>query len=309
MDKLTSMKVFAAVARDGSFTAAARELEISKAMASKHIRHLENVLGARLLNRTNRRVSLTEAGTLYRERCQQVLEDIDECERLVSEGNAAPRGLLKLSAPTSFGTFHLVPALAAYQAIYPEVRVQLVLQDRSADLVEEGLDLAIRLGTLADSSFIARPLASARLVICGAPAYFEARGVPESPEDLAHHSCLVYTQWLPRGEWRLKGQDGEVSVPVGGSFQATTGDALRIAALHGCGLVQLATYVVGPDLKAGRLRAVLQTYEPEPLPIHALYPHRRHLSATVRSFVDFLHARLQPKPYWETSAEDAVGAP
>jgi DNA-binding transcriptional LysR family regulator len=299
MDKLTSMKVFAAVARGGSFSLAARELDISKAMASKHVRHLENLLGARLFNRTNRRISLTEAGTLYRERCQQVLEDIDETERVVSEGNALPRGMLKLTAPTSFGTFHLVPALAAYKSLYPEVRVQLVLQDQAVDLVEEGLDLAVRLGRPADSTLIARPLASARLMVCGAPAYLESHGVPETLEDLADHSCLIYTQWVPRGAWRFKNRHGEFSVPVSGSFQATTGDALRIAAIHGCGLVQLATYVVGPDLKAGTLRAVLGTYEPDPLPIHALYPHRRHLSATVRTFVEFLHARFQPKPYWE----------
>lgn len=306
MDKLTSMKVFMAVAQAGSFSAAAEGLNISKAMASKHIRNLENRLGARLLNRTNRRLSLTEVGALYRDRCQQILEDLEETELLVSQRSAQPRGTLKVIAPTSFGTFHLVPAITDFKALWPEVKVQLVLNDRPVDLVEEGSDVGVRVGKLGDSSLISRPLASARLVVCGAPAYFVEHGIPNSPSDLANHNCLIYTQGTHRGEWLFAGPKGEFAVPVSGNFEASVGDAVRIAAIQGCGLVQLATYVVGDDLRAGRLQAVVTDYEPDAIPIHAVYPHRRLLSATVRSFVEFLQARFQPTPYWDKAVAEYV---
>lgn len=306
MDKLTSMKVFTAVAQAGSFSAAAEALAISKAMASKHVLDLENRLGARLLNRNNRCLRLTEIGTLYRDRCQQILEDLEETELLVSQRNTEPRGTLKVTAPTSFGTFHLVPAITDFKALWPEVKVQLALNDRPLDLVEEGLDVGVRVGKLADSSLIARPLASVRPVVCGAPAYFDDHGVPNVPGDLAKHNCLLYTQWIPRGEWLFRGPKGEFSVPVSGNFEANAGDAVRIAAIQGCGLAQLATYVVGEDLQAGRLRAVLTHYEPDPIPIHAVYPHRRLLSATVRSFVEFLQARFRYTPYWDKPLAEHV---
>jgi len=298
MDKLTSMKVFATVVQSGSFTAAADVLGLSKAMVSKHIHSLENLLGVRLLNRTNRRLHLTEAGAAYLERCRQILNAVEEAERAVAELNAKPQGALKLTSPTSFGTFHLVPVIADYEKLYPEVKVLLSLQDLPMDLVEEGLDLAIRVGKLPDSSLVARPLASVRVVVCGAPSYFKTHGVPQTPDDLAQHNCLLYTEWTPKGEWLFKGPEGEFSVPVSGDFEANLGDAVRMAAISGRGLVQLPAYVVGPDLKAGKLRAVLTDFAPDKMPIYAVYPHREHLAATVRTFVEFLQERFQRDPCW-----------
>jgi DNA-binding transcriptional LysR family regulator len=168
------------------------------------------------------------------------------------------------------------------------------------------VDVAVRVGRLGDSNLVARPLASVRLIVCGAPAYFAEHGTPQIPSDLAHHNCLIYTQGAPRGKWLFREPEGDIAVPVSGNFEASAGDAVRIAAIRGCGLAQLATYVVGADLQAGRLQAVLIEYEPEAIPIHAVYPQRRLLSATVRAFVEFLQARFQPIPYWdETLAEPA----
>ncbi len=299
MDKFTNMKVFVAVVQAGSFSAAAEALDLSKAMISKRIKHLEEALGVRLLNRTNRSLSLTEVGAIYLDQCQQILAQVEEADLAIAQLNSQPQGILKVTAPTSFGTFYLVPAITDYKRRYPEVKVQLVLNDRPVDLVEEGLDFGIRVGRLKDSNLIARQLASVRLVVCGAPAYFERHGIPRVPADLISHNCLLYTQQTPKDEWEFKGPKEGFSVRVGGDFEATVGDAVRIAAIQGLGLVQLATYVVGSDLKAGRLQAVLTEYEPDEIPIHAVYPHRRHLSAKVRTFVEFLHARFQPKPDWD----------
>jgi DNA-binding transcriptional LysR family regulator len=298
MDKLASMKVFATVVQTGSFSAAAETLDLSKAMVSKHIHALEDLLGARLLNRTNRRLHLTEAGATYLELCKPILTAVKEAERAVLEMNTEPRGALKLTAPSSLGTFHLVPAIADYEKRYPEVRVLLSLQDPRVDLVEEGFDLAIRVGKLPDSSLIARQLASVPVVVCGAPAYLESHGIPRTPDDLTEHNCLLYTEWAPKGQWRFKGPEGEFLVPVSGDFEANLGDAVRMAAVSGRGLVQLLAYVVDSDLRAGRLRAVLTNYAPDEMPIHAVYPHRKHLAATVRTFVEFLQERFQKDPDW-----------
>lgn len=299
MDKFTNMKVFVAVVQAGGFSAAAEALDLSKAMISKRIKHLEDTLGVRLLNRTNRSLSLTEVGAIYLEQCQQILAQVEEADLAITQLNSQPQGILKVTAPTSFGTFHLVPAIADYKVRYPEVKVHLALNDRLVDLVEEGLDIGVRVGRLQDSNLIARQLASVRLVVCGAPAYFKRHGVPQVPADLMQHNCLLYTQQTPKDKWEFKGTEGGFSVRVAGDFEAMVGDAVRIAAIQGLGLVQLTTYVVGQDLKAGRLLAVLTEYEPDEIPIHAVYPHRRGLSATVRTFVEFLHARFYPKPDWD----------
>jgi DNA-binding transcriptional LysR family regulator len=176
--------------------------------------------------------------------------------------------------------------------------VHLALNDRPVDLVGEGLDLEVRVGRLRDSNFIARQFASVRRVVCGASAYFERHGVPQVPADLIDHNCLLYTQQTPKDKWKFKGPEGDLLVRVAGDFEAMVGDAVRMAAIHGLGLIQLATHMIEQDLKAGRLRAVLTEYEPDGVPIYAVYPHRRHLSSTVRTFVEFLHARFQPKPDW-----------
>lgn len=300
MDKLTSMKVFAKVAQSGSYAAAAKELRISRAMATKHVMHLENTLGVRLFNRTTRRISLTEAGAAYLDRCVQIVEDIEETELSVTRLHTEPQGLLRISTPPFFGTFHLAPTIAAYLKQYPKVRVDLVVRGGAVDMMAEGLDLAIRLGELPDSSLVARKLASSPRVVCGSSAYFEKYGRPKVPQDLREHNCLINWGFEPYDLWKFTAPDGElISVRVSGTLKANTADPLRLAAIHGAGLAALPTYIAGQDLSKGRLEAVLQEYKLPSMDIYAVYPHRRHLSAKVRTFLDFLAERLHPIPYWE----------
>jgi DNA-binding transcriptional LysR family regulator len=305
MDKLTSMLVFTKVAKAGSFAAAAKELGLSRAMATKHVMQLENGLGIRLLNRTTRNLNLTEVGAVYLERCRQILDDMEEMELAVTRLQTEPRGLLKVSATPFFGSYHLIPAISAYMEVYPDVHVDLTLQASYVDLIEEGFDLAIQLDELQDSSLIARSLGTSQRVVCGSPAYFKKFGTPKSPEELRNHNCLVNLSLAPRDQWQFNIPGGEtMTIKVQGTLQANVADALRIAALSGLGLVILPTYMVGQDIRKSRLQAVLTEYVPAPLEIHAVYPHRKHLSAKVRTFVDFLHDRFHPKPYWEEWAQD-----
>lgn len=306
MDKLTSMLVFTKVAKAGSFASAAKELGLSRAMATKHVMQLENGLGIRLLNRTTRNLSLTEVGMVYLERCLQILDEIEEMEIAVTRLQTEPRGTLKVNATPFFGAYHLAPAISAYTEIYPDVNVELVLQAGYVDLIEEGFDLAIHLDELRDSSLIARKLGSSQRVVCGAPSYFQRHGVPKTPDDLRKHNCLINFSLPPRDQWQFSVPGGETTVVrVTGSMQANVADALRMAALSGLGLVLLPTYMVGQDIRKGRLQTVLTDYVPAPLEIHAVYPHRKHLSAKVRTFVDFLHERFHPKPYWEDWAQSS----
>jgi DNA-binding transcriptional LysR family regulator len=299
VDKLISMKVFEKVAKLNSFSAAADDMGLSKAMVSKHIASLENSLDVLLLNRTTRRLSLTESGAAYLERVKNILADIEETELAVSTLSSEPRGTLKLTAPTSFGAFHLARAIGGYNQIYPQVQVEMFLTERLHDLAEDGLDLAIHVGHLEDSSLIAKRLASARMVVCGSPAYFEKYGLPETPEDLVDHKCLIFTPRTPANEWSFQKDSKKFNVRVSGDIRSNIGDALRVAAMQDSGLIQLPTYMTGLDIKAGRLQAVLEDYEPPESPINALYLHRKHLSAKVRTFVDYLYEILQPVPYWD----------
>ncbi|MBV8235668.1 MAG: LysR family transcriptional regulator [Acidimicrobiia bacterium] len=299
MDRLAAMEAFVRVVERGGFTAAAEELRLSRAMVSKHVQDLEEHLGARLLNRTTRKVSLTEAGRVYYERSLQLLADLAETEEAVGELQARPRGRLRVNAPVSFGALHLAAAVADYMAAYPEVTVELTLNDRIVDLVEEGYDLALRIARLTDSSLIARRLAPCRMAVCASPAYLGRAGQPEHPDDLTRHNCLGYSYGQARDEWRFDGPEGAASVRVRGTLQANNGDALRAAALRGAGLVLLPSFIVGADLTAGRLVPVLSGYRVPELGIHAVYPHSRHLSAKVRSFVDFLVPRYGETPTWD----------
>lgn len=305
MDKLTSMLVFTKVAKAGSFASAAKELGLSRAMATKHVMQLENGLGIRLLNRTTRNLSLTEVGMVYLERCLQILDEMEEMEIAVTRLQTEPRGILKVSATPFFGAYHLAPAIAAYTEVYPDVNVELMLQASYIDLIEEGFDLAIHLDELRDSSLIARKLGSSQRLVCGAPSYFKKHGVPKTPDDLRKHNCLVNSILPPRDQWQFSIPGGETTVVrVSGTMHSNVADALRMAGLSGLGLVLLPTYMVGQDIRKGRLQAVLTDYVPAPLEIHAVYPHRKHLSAKVRTFVDFLHERFHPKPYWEEWSQE-----
>jgi len=299
MDKLNSIRVFLQVARLGSFSAAAGHLNISKAMASKHVRNLETLLDVRLFNRTTRHLSLTESGAIYRDRVQGILEELEETESSIARLNAEPSGTLRVMAPTSFGSFHLTRAIAEYRKIYPKVSIDMVFTARTPDFVGEGLDLAIRTGDLKDSNQIARKLSQSRLVVCGSPDYLDTHGVPEIPSDLKEHNCLVYLPRSPVGAWPFTGEEGSYVVRVNGDVKANTGDALRMSAIRGCGLIQLPTYMLGLDIKAGRLKILLEDFEPPARPIYAVYLHRKHLSAKISTFVDFLYQLYQPTPYWE----------
>lgn len=295
MDKLTSMNVFVRVAKAGSFAGGARELDISRAMATKHIMQLESSLGTRLFNRTTRSLSLTDVGASYLERCQQVLLDVEEMEAAVTHLQTEPRGVLKISAPPVIGATHITRAIAEFLKIHSDLTVDLILQSSPGDMIDEGIDIAIYLGTLDDTSMVARKLASSSMIVCGAPAYFERYGIPEKPEDLLNHSCLVNWASAPRNKWHFKSDSGNSTILVNGRMQANVADALRLAAIEGLGLVMLASYVVSRDIEKGKLKAVLENYTLPPLDIHAVYPHRKYLSAKVRRFLEFLQNWLGPK--------------
>ncbi len=300
MDKLTGMRVFAEVARLGSFSAASEKLELSRAMTTKHVAKLENSLDVRLLNRTTRRVSLTEVGIAYLERIRPILSEIEETELSVTTLSSEPRGLLKVVAPTNFGAFHIGRLLTEYMELYPEIKVELTLSDRPVDLVEEGMDLALRVGKLDDSSLIAIKFSYTRNVLCASPDYLEINGTPTHPEQLKEHNCLIFTPGTPQDEWRFRENGRNFVVKIDGNMRSNVGDPLRIGATKGLGLIQQPAYMVWQDLVEGRLKAILTEFEPPPRPINAIYIHRRHLSAKVRTFVTFLQENLQKDPYWET---------
>jgi DNA-binding transcriptional LysR family regulator len=300
MRDLTGISVFAAVVEAGSFTAAARALGLSKSAVSKQVARLEDRLGARLLNRTTRRLSLTEVGRAFYERCQRIVAEAEEAELAVTTLQEQPRGVLRVNVPMSFGLLHIAPALPAFTERYPELKVDLTLNDRVIDVIEEGADLAIRIAEMPDSSLICRKLADARLVTCAAPSYLERCGRPASPADIAGHNCLVYS-YLGRGNlWPfLDGDGGITEVPVDGTMKANNGDILHAVALSGIGLLRTPTFISGPDIRAGRLEMVLRDHEPPPRGIYAVYPHNRHLSTKVRLFVDHLVECFAPTPYWD----------
>ncbi len=292
MDKLTSMNVFVKVARAGSFAAAARELGISRAMATKHIMFLEKQLHTRLFNRTTRSLSLTEAGAAYLERCQEVLLDVEEMEAAITHLQHEPRGVLKISAPPVIGATQIAPALTDYMKEYPHIDVDMALHGGHTDLIEEGFDIGIWLGELSDTSLVARKLARSQLVVCASPDYLAQKGVPEQPEDLEEHSCLVNWAMAPRNKWLFKGVLGKLEIKVSGRMQANMADPIRIGAINGLGIVMLPRYIVGRDIEKGKLQPILEDYAIEPMPIHAVYPHRKYLSTKVRIFIEYLQAWL-----------------
>jgi len=295
MDRLTGMTVFVSVARAGSFIGGARELSISRAMATKHIAQLESHLGARLFNRTTRSLSLTDVGAAYLKRCKTVLTDIEDMEGAVTQLHTEPRGKLKVSAPTVIGALYVAPAIAEFLALHKDLSVNLILQSNFGDMVEEGIDVALTFGDLGDTSLIAKQMASSSLLVCGSPDYFEANGRPLIPEDLGDHSCLVNWAIPPRNKWIFKGLEGKREIEVSGRLQANAADPIRIAAKKSLGLVMLPEYIVSKDIEKGHLEVVLQDYAVEPMHIHAVYPHRKYLSAKVRAFLIFLEDWLRTR--------------
>ncbi|SDF70782.1 MULTISPECIES: LysR family transcriptional regulator [unclassified Duganella] len=284
MDKLRSMEVFVGVADAGSFTAAARAFDLSVVMVGKHIAELEQRLGARLLNRTTRRQSLTEIGEQYCEQCRQILAHVQSAESGALAMRSGARGNLRISAPVAFGSALLAPRLPIYMAAHPEVSVDLELSERISDVVEEGLDAAIRIGRLEDSSMIARPLKPYGMVICAAPAYLAQYGAPATPADLARHQCLDFLHWRRVVRWKLDAQ----AAPQPSRFRSNNGQALKQMALNGFGLAMLAEIVVAEEIADGRLVPLLSDYLPPLRPLHLIYPRGRQATPKQRSFVDFV---------------------
>ncbi len=301
MDRLTSMRVFAAVTRLGSFAAAADEMGISNAMCSKYVRDLEEKLGARLLNRTTRQLSLTEVGSAYHNRVLAILSDVEEAEQFVSEMQNRPVGTLRIMSPPSFGAFHISRAVKGYKEQYPDVAIELILSDDFDNLVDSGVDLAFRVGPLEDSSVIALPMSSSRLVVSGSEDYFQRHGKPQGIDDLKDHVCLTMGQNLVFPTyWKFKVNGKEEKIDIDSTYlKANIADALRVAAINGSGLAQLPSYMIGLDIQYGKLRPVLEQYEPAALPINLVYAHRKHMSLKIRSFVDYMKGFFDDPPYWD----------
>lgn len=289
MDRLQTLSEFLAVADEGSYTAAARKLGTSKSQISKHIQALETHLGARLFHRTTRRLSLTESGTRFAERARQILDALEHAEREAGDLYARPRGRLRLNVPMSFGRLHLGQAMPEFLRRYPELKVDVSLNDRYVDLVEEGFDAAIRIGELSDSSLIARRIATSSRWVCAAPGYLARQGEPDHPEGLRNHRCLLYAYSHQYGEWEFRHRNGErLSVPVDGDLRANNGEFLVEAACNGTGLIFTPDFIAADAVRSGRLQRVLADWEAPPLNIYAVYPYTREVSAKVRAFVDFL---------------------
>jgi DNA-binding transcriptional LysR family regulator len=306
MDKLDAMQAFAKVVALGSYAEAGRALGLTRSAVSKAVMELEQLLGARLLDRTTRRVGPTEAGLAYYERCIDILASIEETELQVSRLHDEPKGVLKVNAPASFGALYLGPVIADVMAAYPDLKVAMTLNDRFIDPIEEGVDVTIRIATLEDSSLIARKLAPARRVLVASPEYLARSGEPRSPDELAHHRCLNYGHTTTLQRWRLTHEGSEIVVPISSFLCSNNGDVLKAAALAGQGITKLPTFLVGPDVEAQRLRVVMTDYPPTELGIYALYAPNRFLAAKTRVLIDSLVDRFGDQPVWDQSLRRAA---
>lgn len=286
------MRAFAAVVAAGGFTAAAAKTGSTPQLVSKYVAALEDDLGTRLLNRTTRRVALTEAGRAYHPRCVSLLEQFDDLRALMREERTRPRGLLTIAAPVTFGELHLAPAVQDFARQWPEVAVDLRLTDRFVDLVEEGVDMAIRIGRLDDSALVARRLTDAPILCVASPAYLADAPPLRAPDDLKDHACIVDSNFREPEVWPFRSHDAPVSVRVAGKLRANSAAAVRAMALAGAGVALCPAYVVGGDVAAGRLVALFGRADLT-LGVHAVYPSVRHLTARVRAFADFLGRRFR----------------
>lgn len=300
MDRLRAFEVFTTVVARNGFARAADALDTSPANVTRYVADLEAHLGARLLNRTSRRISLTEAGAALYERLRNVLDDVAEAEAAASADSRAPRGRLRINAPLSFGVLHLAPLWPRFMAAYPEVDLDINLSDRVVDLVEEGFDLAIRISRGGSQAHVARKLATSHNIVCASPDYVAAHGAPASPAELEHHACVAYTQTPAPDEWQFLDASGQpYAARIRSRFAANNGDTVRAMALSGQAIAWLPTFLAGDDLRAGRLVHLMPDHAPPPIDILAVYPSRRHLSAKVRAMVDFLADAFRGVPVWE----------
>ena len=293
MDKFDSIRAFTQVVVFGGFAAAAREMGLSRSAVNKLVIALENELGVQLLHRSTRVVTPTETGLAFYERCVEILASLEEAERAISQLHEEPRGRLRVNAPMSFGTMHLAPALADFLVQYPALQVQLTLNDRFIDPLEEGFDVTVRIAKpQASASLIVHPLVSAQRALCAAPSYLETHGIPTHPNELRHYSCLHYGQLALEDQWTLIGADGEHKISVTGVLCSNNGEVLKEAAVRGLGITLLPEFIIEPELQQGNLQIILPSYHPPELCIYAIYPVNRHLSTKIRLLVDFLQQRF-----------------
>ncbi len=307
--KLIAMNAFAAVVEAGSFTGAAGAKGLSKAALSRHVAQLEDRLGVRLLNRTTRRLSLTEAGRAFYEGCQRMLSEAEAAEVQVTALAARPRGVLRLSAPVSFAYWYLNPLLGPFLEACPELELDLVLGDRVVDLVEEGFDAAVRIGRLADSTLIAKRLCGLESYLVAAPGYLERAGVPQDPRALKAHNCLLYSYRQEGRHWRFQGSEGSVAVEVSGRALANNGDVLLSLALAGQGIALLPSFFAAEALRAGRLKRLLPGWRiGQDDAVSVVYPARRNAPPKLRALLDFLAGQLGDPPPWERDLPPAIAA-
>jgi DNA-binding transcriptional LysR family regulator len=299
IDLLMGMRVFTAVVDAGNFAKAADKLDLSRGMTSRYVAQIEAHLGVRLLNRTTRRLSLTEIGNDYYQRATQVLALVDEAGHAAAHEAATPSGTLRINTSVAFGARHLGGAISAYLQRYPDVRADVTLNDRVVDLVEEGFDLAIRIARSVDPGLVARRITRARTVACASPAYIRKHGMPKSPSDLARHNCLTYAYAGLQNEWHFARGKREETVKVAGNLHGNNGDILCRAAADGLGVTVQPTFLVYELLQARKLVRVVEGWEADELTVFAVYPSRRFLPPKVRSFIDFIVAHFGDKPYWD----------
>lgn len=301
MDVLAGMRVFTTVVDAASFAAAAERLELSRGMASRYVAQMESHLGIRLLNRTTRRLSLTEAGREYYDRATQVLAMADEAEKAAASGSIAPTGLLRVTTGVAFGARQLPPAVRGYLDRYPNVRIELSVNDRIVDLVDEGFDLAVRIARRLDPGLVARPMAQARLVACASPDYVERRGMPRSPRELAKHDCLTYAYATPK-VWRFTRRGKTQEIKVAGPVHSNNGAILAAMAAEGNGICLEPAFIVDDLLRSGRLVRLLPGWDTDLFTIYAVYPSRTLLPAKVRTFVDYLVEHFRENTFWDEGA-------
>lgn len=303
MDRFEDMRTFVRVVEAGSISQAAERMNLAKSAVSRRITELENRLGVQLFRRTTRKLNLTATGRSFYARCVRLLADLEEAELAVSQEHGTLQGILRVAAPLSFGLLHLGAAITDFMAAHPKVTFELDFNDRQVDLLQEEVDVAIRIARLSDSSFIARRLAPIRALACASPEYLARRGAPHTPLELRQHPCLVYSNAPEIGLWRYQDQDGkEGSIRVPAYLQANNGDFLRQAAIAGQGILLGPTFILYQALAQKQLIPILTDYTWPILNVYALYPQTRHLSQRVRAFVDFLAARFAGTPYWELKA-------
>ncbi|MGJ5175691.1 LysR family transcriptional regulator [Bradyrhizobium oligotrophicum] len=292
MDKLSSLRAFVKVVESGSFAEAGRQLRLSRSAISKYIGELEQSLGVQLIVRTTRHASPTETGQRYFERAVSILAELDAADQAVSQSQAAPRGLLRVNAPMSFGTMRLGPVVADFMVLYPELQLQIVLSDDLLDPVQDGFDVTLRIAELESSSLVARRIMPVERVICAAPAYLARHGTPGSPEDLRRHTSLTYGFLLTGNQWKLTGRDGDHWIQPAWTLCVNNAEVLRDVAIRGQGIALIPRFIATDALASGALTAILADYTAPPLALYAIYPPTRHLSVKVRLFIDFLVERF-----------------